>query len=314
MSAPQQLELTQIDLRLSSLRLTHPTDLRRLHESIHSEGGIRDPLLVSTDVEPGCWVCVDGFKRVLMAEELGMTHLWVHTARLDLAHAKAAILHCNQPRAGLSKLEEAWIVRSLCRDDGMMQMQVAELLKRDKSWVCRRLKLVRALDESIQEDVRQGLLSATVASELSQLQRCNQQPAARAVIEHDLSSRECRQLVQKLRDTRDPQAARELLEDPRRYIAPAESGTGRTSGRDPRLSKDGNRLRSSLLSWQHACSRLTDELRRASDADARVLAPLIQDAVAAGARAVRQLETTQSSCSVNLPPTHGEPPSVSPTP
>lgn len=313
MSGPQQLELALIDPRLASLRLSNPRDLRRLRDSIHSEGRIRDPVLVSTDVEAGHWVLVDGFKRLCVAQEMHLTHLWVQTAQLDAAHAKAAILQCNQPRAGLSKLEEAWIVHSLCRDHAMMQTQVAELLKRDESWVCRRLKLIRDLDKSLQDDVRQGALSATIACALSQLQRDNQPRVARAVIDHELSSRECTRLVQKLRDTRDPEAAREVLKDPRRYIDPDGSGTGPAGGSDPRLNKDGNRLRSSLLSWQRDCNRLTDQLRRASAADARILAPLMQDAVAAGTRAVRQLETTHSSCCAQSPPpTQAESASVPP--
>jgi ParB-like chromosome segregation protein Spo0J len=314
MNSPEQLEISQIDPRFSRLRLTNPRDMRRLQELVGNEGEIRDPVLVSTAVEPGHLVLVDGFKRLRVAQERGLAHLWVHSAQLDAAHALAAIVHCNQPREGLSKLEEAWIVRSLCHEHALMQIKVAELLNRDKTWVCRRLKLARALDESVQNDVRRGALCATTACELSQLQRCNQQPVARAVIEHDLSLGECKQLLKKLQGTRDQDAAREVLDDPRRYIDPTNSRTGRTSGSDPHLSKDGNRLRSALLNWQRDCSRLTDELRRASAADTRVLAPMIEDAFIAGTRAVRQLESAHSSSSVNLPPKQDEPASGPPAP
>jgi ParB/RepB/Spo0J family partition protein len=314
MSATERLELSQIDPRLSRLRLTNPQDLQLLRESLQRPGAIRYPALVSTAVEPGHWVLVDGFKRLRVAREMGETHLWVQTVQLDAAHATAAILHSNQPREGLSKLEEAWIVHSLHRDHALMQTKVAELLNRDTSWVCRRLKLIRELDESLQEDVRQGALTATTACQLSQLQRDNQQAAARAVIDEGMSSRECTRLVQKLLDTRDEQAAREILDDPWSYIDPADSPAERTRGDDPLLSKDGNRLRRSLLSWQRACGRLTEELRGASAADARVLAPLIQDGVTAGTRAIRQLETTHSSCSVHQPTRQGEPDRQSPAP
>jgi ParB/RepB/Spo0J family partition protein len=304
--APQWLDIGQIDVRMDRWRLPNLQDFQRLQGLIRSEGRIRDPVLVSTAVEPGRWVLVDGFKRLRVAKEMGFTHLWVQTAQLDAEHAKAAILHCNQPRAGLSALEEALIVHSLCLEHALLQIKVAELLKRDESWVSRRLKLAKGLDESVQDNVKRGALSATVARELSQLPRGNQQPVARAAIDHDLSSRECARLVQKLRDTHDEKAAREVLDDPRRYIDFDGSGTERTRGSDPRLSKDGNRLRSSLLSWQRLCSRLTDDLRRVSAADARVLEPLMQDAVTAGTRAVRQLETTHSSSDAHLRSTQGE--------
>jgi len=34
-------------------------------------------------------------------------------------------------------LEEAWIIHALVREDGMSQVEVAELLGRHKRWVCR---------------------------------------------------------------------------------------------------------------------------------------------------------------------------------
>lgn len=312
--SPQKLKITQIDSRFSYLRLPSEQEASRLKAQIQAEGWIRDPLLVSTGVEPERWVLVDGFKRLLAAQEMGLTHLWVQTVQLDAAHAKVEMVRCNQPREGLSKLEEAWIVRSLHREHGLMQKKIAELLGRNKSWVCRQLKLARNLDKSVEEDVKRGALPVTIARELSQLPRGNQQPVARAAIDHGLSSRECTQLVEKLRDTHDEQAAREVLEDPRRYIDPSGSATARTRGSDPRLSKDGNRLRSSLLSWQRACSRLTDELRRMPTADAPVLAPLIQEALTAGTRAVRQLEATHGSCGVHPPSMQGEAPCLSPAP
>ena len=299
--AAQLLEVNQIDLRLEEWRLTNPPDFEQLQDLICSEGRIRDPLLVSTAVVPGGWVLVDGFKRLRVARQMRMTHVWVHTSQLDEAHAKAMMLQCNQPRTGMNSLEEARIVYSLCLDHSMMQRDVAELLKRSKSWVCRQLQLARDLDGSVQEDVMRGTLSATIARKLSQLPRDNQKPVAQAVIGHELSTRECTQLVQKLQDSHDEQAAREVLDDPRRYIDPGGSVTERTWGSDPRLSKDGNRLRSALLSWPRLCSRLTDELRRAPAADAAILAPLIQDALTAGTRVVRQLEATHGSHGMHLP-------------
>jgi ParB/RepB/Spo0J family partition protein len=307
MNAPQQLALAQIDRRFSPLRLAAAQELRRLQASVQSEG-IRDPVLVSTDVQPGCWVLVDGFKRVRVAQDMGLTHVWVRATQLDVAHAKAAILQCNQPRQGLCTLEEAWIVRSLCREQGLMQTQVAELLKRDPSWVCRRLKLAEGLQESLQNDVRQGLLSTTIACQLSHLQRCNQQQVAQAISDHQLNSRESSRLVQRLRNARQPQtqAVREMLEDPLRYIAGAENAAKHAIVSDSRLSQDGNRLRRTLLNWPGVCGQLTRELRLASAADSRILAPLIQDAVAAGMQAQRQLEATLSVCSAQPSPTQGE--------
>jgi len=60
----------------------------------------------------------------------------------DERAAKAAIHGTEsrwRPHAGL---EEAWIIHALVQDDGMSQVEVAKLLGRHKSWVCRRLALI----------------------------------------------------------------------------------------------------------------------------------------------------------------------------
>src|SRR5216110_2888495 len=49
-----------------------------------------------------------------------------------------------------SELEEAWIVQALVREDGLSQSEVAELLGRHQSWVCRRLALLEKLCADVQ--------------------------------------------------------------------------------------------------------------------------------------------------------------------
>ncbi len=81
--------------------------------------------------------------------------------------AKAAIHGLNQTGSRPREWEEAWIVHALVREDGMTQVEVAELLGRHKSWVCRRLALVEKLTNEAREDLRLGLLSTTAARALS---------------------------------------------------------------------------------------------------------------------------------------------------
>ena len=79
---PLRLVLTDIDRRLASLRLASPTALRRLRGSIEREG-IRHPIVVSSAVEADRWVLLDGFKRVRVAEELGLACVWAQTLAFD---------------------------------------------------------------------------------------------------------------------------------------------------------------------------------------------------------------------------------------
>jgi ParB/RepB/Spo0J family partition protein len=293
MSDPQRLALAEVDRRFASLRLAAPDVLRRLRASIEREG-IRHPVLVSSAVQAQRWVLLDGFKRVRIAQELALASVWAQAVALDAAQSKAAILHANQAQRGLSDVEEAWIVRALCREHGLRQAAIGQLLGRDKSWVCRRLKLAESLEATLQEDLRLGLLSATAARELARLPRGNQLRAAEAVRDHELTSRQTARLVERLQNSDDPAARREVLADPLRFIG-AEPRDAMSAACDPRLSERGNRLRRLLLSWEGISSQVARTLSRDAPVglpveDARVLDPLVHRALGSARRASEPLE------------------------
>jgi hypothetical protein len=98
----------------------------------------------------------------------------------------------------LSEIEEAWLVRALYREDRLSQPEIGRLLSRHKSWVHRRLALVESLDESLQADLRLGLISASAARELARLPRGNQKSAADIVLKWGLTSHQTARLVERL--------------------------------------------------------------------------------------------------------------------
>ena len=97
---------------------------------------------------------LDGFKRLAAARALGLKTLSIRLMEADERMAKAAIHGLNQTGRRPKEWEEAWIVHALVREDGMTQVEVAELLGRHKSWVCRRLALVEKLTSEAREDLR----------------------------------------------------------------------------------------------------------------------------------------------------------------
>jgi ParB-like chromosome segregation protein Spo0J len=115
---------------------------------------------------------VDGFKRLHAARALGWCELRVVVLDISEIDAKV-VLAALHDRRGLSELEEGWLVRSLYREDGLTQPVIAQRLGRHKSWVCRRLMLVEALDPAVQADVRLGLIAprAVVVGPAAWLQR-----------------------------------------------------------------------------------------------------------------------------------------------
>lgn len=171
----------------------------------------------------------DGFKRVRAARQLSWPAVRAEVHVLDAAGAKVRLLRCNAG-AGLSELEEAWLVRSLYRDEALSQPQIAVLLGRHKSFVCRRLTLAEGLSDGITASVRLGLLSATAAVELGRLQRCNQDAVAQAVARRGMTTRQTARLVDTLLSSPAAEWERLLAQAPQAAPVPKGGAPRRTPG------------------------------------------------------------------------------------
>ena len=152
---------------------------------------------------------VDGFKRVRAARQPGWAQLRVELREADRAEAKLLMFWSHRAE-GLSDLEEAWVVRSLYREDGLSQPEIARFLGRDKSWACRRLQLAEGLAAGVEADVRLGMLCTSTARELVRLPRGNQEDCARVVIRRGLTTRQTAKLVDSLLAASD-QGRQDLL-------------------------------------------------------------------------------------------------------
>lgn len=287
----EDVAVADLDQRFGSLRLASPQELGRLRSSI-DRNGIMSPILVATAVTTGLLVLVDGFKRHRIAMERGERTLWATLSPLDAQAAKVAMVAANAAHHGLADLEEAWVVRSLCREHRMTQPEVGRALRRDKSWVCRRLMLAERLDGELQEEIRLGLLSSTMARELARLPRGNQARMAAAIRAHGLTSRQVHQVVTALLGADDPRARDELLADPLRYLGGQPAAR---TGADPRLGAGGNEVRRGLLCMHGAAQRLWRSVERYAAAglagdEARVLAPLVEQTLRASRESTVRLE------------------------
>src|SRR4030042_986974 len=92
-------------------------------------------------------------------------------------------------------MEEALVVQSLYREDGLTQVEIATLLGRDKSWVSRRISLIERLSEEVQEDLRLGLISVITGRDLAKLPRGNQKEAVDALLKRRYTTREAAKLI-----------------------------------------------------------------------------------------------------------------------
>src|SRR4051794_37120400 len=188
---------------------------------------------------------LDGFTRREAALQVrGMTTLAVRLVELDDRHAKAAIYGLNQTGRRPHELEEARIVQSLVRDDGLSQPEVAELLGRHKSWVCRRLALLEKLCVDVRQDLEVGLLTPTVARELARLPAGNQSEVLDVTRREALSGAELGGVVRLLLGSVTAEQKQFVLAKPREALG--QSRAGESPGWDPRLSARGNRLSKQL--------------------------------------------------------------------
>jgi ParB-like chromosome segregation protein Spo0J len=212
---------------------------------------------------------IDGFKRVAAARTLPWLKA-LSACRLagDERAAKAAIYGLNREGRPTRELEEAWIVQALVREDGLTQVEAAELLGRHKSWVCRRLALLEKLGVEAREDLRLGLLTATAARALVRLPAGNQAAVLVTARRDGLSSVELRSVVELLEQAASRAQEEYILAKPREALQQVH-GQGRRSW-DPRLSGAGNRLGRQVGLLLELLARLENWLRHHGRADLTV--------------------------------------------
>lgn len=190
--APLEIEVEALGERLAEVRLVRGADVE-MAASLRRHGQLSP--LVCYRAAQGTLEVIDGLRRLRAAQQYGFPRrLRVQVIAVDERGALATLLALHRGTAGLSELEQAFVVRRLVRGHGMAQAEAAQLCRRDPSWVSRRLLLVESLCETVQEDVRLGLLPISAAREIARLPRGTQAPAAHAVAARDLSVREASRL------------------------------------------------------------------------------------------------------------------------
>lgn len=282
------LALADIGERFARYRLRSRSAERVLHASLCRYGQMSPVVVVRWQ---GGYELVDGFKRLAAARTVpGLASLCARVIDADERTAKAAIYALNRASSKTSELEEAWIVHALVREDGLPQVEVAELLGRHKSWVCRRLALIEKLGEAAQEELKVGLLTPTCARQLIRLPVGNQAPVLDVIRRDALTLQEVEGVVTLLLTV--PSAVQaDILRAPREALAYSD-GT-RLPARDPRLSPAGHqawrRVGILLELLMRMEQWLTDrELADLTERDQRLLAPRLSR-LARDARSVAAL-------------------------
>jgi len=219
-------------------RLHLPEAERAMAKSLQRYGQL-SPIVVCRREER--YELIDGFKRLGAARSLAeMKRLSARLLEADERSAKAAIYGLNRAGGRTRELEEAWIIQALVREDGLSQVEVAELLGRHKSWVCRRLALIERLGTEAREELRVGLLSPTAARQMVRLPEGNQAEVLEVIRREALSGTELVGVVDLLLECPRREQQEYILAQPREALAQAKGFVH--AARDPRLSEAGNQV------------------------------------------------------------------------
>jgi ParB/RepB/Spo0J family partition protein len=250
------LDLFLVDTSYGVLRVPCPRAQAAMQRSVLQYGQLT-PVVVGRSREPARYELVDGFKRLGALQKLGIKLVKARIMEGGPRVLKAAIVQLNHPASTMSDLEEALVVRSLYREDGLQQDEIAVLFGRHKSWVCRRIALVERLCEEVHAHLRLGLVGVGIARELVRLPRGNQERALRAVLERRLTRRQAAALVSSL--VSRPRGEHDSLLSSAGEATPAD-----TAGRRCDEEQPATRFYRSLEALHDACitalACLQDEL------------------------------------------------------
>jgi len=244
--------LTDLTEGLGAVRLRNEAACQEMERSLTRQGQLT---AVIARRSGGGVEVVDGLKRLHAARRLGWRELKAEVREMDLVQTMVLVFQANAG-SHLVEIEEAWVVRSLYRDGHLNQPQIARLLGRHKSWVCRRLMLAEGLSEGVEANLRLGLVSATAAREIARLPRGNQDPVAELITRRGLTTRQAAKLVDKLLVAPDETARGFILGDVEALASLTTRTSADGSARTAATRSPGERLVTDTLAMDRLAVRL----------------------------------------------------------
>lgn len=206
--------LSKLDIRLKRLRNTAESSVQAMVMSLKKRGQLT-PVVAAR--QGSVYILIDGFKRQMAAEILNLKSLLVIIVQWKEVIQKAQMYLLNKNN-GFTMIEEGLLIRELVEKDGLNQTEVAILLDRHKSFVSRRLAIIRDLCPQVIEDIKLGLLPGGSAVSLARLPQDNQAEWDRVIQTHRLKAKECHQLIDLWCKADTHQQKQFLLDNPRKVL------------------------------------------------------------------------------------------------
>ncbi|MEW6262497.1 MAG: ParB/RepB/Spo0J family partition protein [Thermodesulfobacteriota bacterium] len=236
---PLEVRVEAIDLNpLQPRKNIKDKELQALTDSVRDHG-LLSPLVVRRS-GPDRYELIAGERRLRAAKAAGLTRVPVVVREADRAEMLELALIENLHREDLNPIEQAESYRRLSEEFGKSQEEIARLTGQDRSTVANLIRLL-GLPEAVQEDVRQGRLSAGHARALLALSEQDRILAAREVVlGRGFSVRQTEALVR--RSVRSPAGQSANRTDQAYFQALAEAMT-RSLGAKVRLIPRGRKGR-----------------------------------------------------------------------
>jgi len=269
----EEIAVSEIGERYGAFRIVSPRADAAMVQSIRKYGQISPVVCVKGQ---GGYELIDGFKRLRACRRLNQGTLRAKTMEVSGRVCKAALIQLNHSGRSINEMEEALVLQSLHREDGLTQVEIAALLGRDKSWVSRRILLMERLSEEVQEDIRLGLISVITGRELAKLPRGNQKEAAEAILKRHYTTREAAKLIGY------------LLSRPRwEYSAVLAGSWEVVEPREPRPKGLG----AELIAFREICQTVLEGFPQCNPETRRSLSSLIALAIGSAEEVVKTLRT-----------------------
>ena len=225
-----RLEFHQLDRRGEHLRVRHPARQRRLLAALAEVGQQTPIVVVAVEGQPDRYLVIDGYKRLAALQQLGRDT--VEEVVWPMSEVEALLLDRSLRWSEQeTALEQGWLLAELEQRYGYGQEELARRFDRSLSWVSRRLALVDLLPEGIQQQVREGQLSAHLAMKflvpVARVSLDDCQRMAAVFAQHHCNTRQAGQLYAAWRDA-SPLTRQRLLDQPELFFKtqpPAEPQT-----------------------------------------------------------------------------------------
>lgn len=171
-----------------------PDELKELQTSL-STSGLLQPITVRTAPNGKGFQLVAGERRLRAAAALGWNEIPATVREVDDRALLTLALVENLQRSDLNPIEEADGYKRLIDEFGLSQMQIAEMVGKDRSTVANLLRVL-SLPASVRNWVRSGELSLGHARALLPLSDAAQMQAyAKDIVSRGLSVRQTEALV-----------------------------------------------------------------------------------------------------------------------